>query len=126
MAKIKLTIQELKRQKTALKRFQRYLPTLILKKLQLQIEINRVKGLLAKKLDEEKSKLEDEKKSSQIKQKELEDAKALGITIKEYSLGWAHASLAAHPAVPLAELDLFQQGLFLERQDRRLYLLCKA
>lgn len=54
MAKIKLTIQELKRQKTALKRFQRYLPTLTLKKLQLQIEINRVKGLLVKKLDEEK------------------------------------------------------------------------
>ncbi len=54
MAKIKLTIQELKRQKTSLKRFQRYLPTLTLKKLQLQIEINRVKGLLVKKLDEEK------------------------------------------------------------------------
>ena len=54
MAKIKLTIQELKRQKTAFKRFQRYLPTLTLKKIQLQIEINKVKSLLAKKLDEEK------------------------------------------------------------------------
>mgnify|MGYP001610110860 CR=1 FL=1 len=41
MAKIKLTKGELKRQRDALKQYQRYLPTLQLKKQQLQIEILR-------------------------------------------------------------------------------------
>lgn len=44
MAKIKLTKNELKRQKDALKRYLRYLPTLMLKKQQLQIEIRRVES----------------------------------------------------------------------------------
>jgi len=39
MAKIKYTKNELKKQKDDLKRFKRYLPTLILKKQQLQLEI---------------------------------------------------------------------------------------
>lgn len=42
MATIKLTKNELKSQKDALKRFQRYLPTLILKKQQLQMVIRQV------------------------------------------------------------------------------------
>lgn len=42
MAKIRLTKNELKRQKDDLKRYNRYLPTLILKKQQLQMEIRRV------------------------------------------------------------------------------------
>ncbi len=42
MAKIKLTKNELKKQKDALKRFNRYLPTLQLKKKQLQIEIHKI------------------------------------------------------------------------------------
>jgi len=45
MAKIKLTKNELKKQKDALKMYQRYLPTLQLKKQQLQTEI---RGLEAK------------------------------------------------------------------------------
>lgn len=43
MAKIKLTKNELKSQRDALKRFQRYLPTLQLKKQQLQTEIRQVR-----------------------------------------------------------------------------------
>ena len=42
MAKIKLTKNELKKQKDALKMYTRYLPTLILKKQQLQMEIQKV------------------------------------------------------------------------------------
>ena len=42
MAKIKLTKNEQKAQKDALKRFQRYLPTLTLKKQQLQTEIRSI------------------------------------------------------------------------------------
>jgi V/A-type H+-transporting ATPase subunit D len=49
MAKIKLTKNELKRQKDALKRFLRYLPTLVLKKQQLQMEIRKVEALQAAK-----------------------------------------------------------------------------
>ncbi|MFP4153920.1 MAG: V-type ATP synthase subunit D, partial [Alkalispirochaeta sp.] len=39
---VKLTKNELKKQKDALKRFQRYLPTLQLKKQQLQMVIRQV------------------------------------------------------------------------------------
>lgn len=42
MAKVKFTKNELKKQKDALKMYNRYLPTLILKKQQLQIEIQKV------------------------------------------------------------------------------------
>jgi V/A-type H+-transporting ATPase subunit D len=42
MAKIKLSKNELKRQKDGLKRFLRYLPTLQLKKQQLQMELRRI------------------------------------------------------------------------------------
>jgi len=42
MASIKLTKTELKKQKDGLKRYQRYLPTLVLKKQQLQMEIRLV------------------------------------------------------------------------------------
>jgi V/A-type H+-transporting ATPase subunit D len=44
MAGIKLTKNELKKQKDALKRFERYLPTLILKKQQLQMVIRQVEA----------------------------------------------------------------------------------
>jgi V/A-type H+-transporting ATPase subunit D len=46
MAKIKLTKTELKAQRDALKRFSRYLPTLQLKKQQLQMETRRVQEQL--------------------------------------------------------------------------------
>jgi V/A-type H+/Na+-transporting ATPase subunit D len=44
VAKIKLTKNEQKKQKDALKRYLRYLPTLMLKKQQLQLEIRRVES----------------------------------------------------------------------------------
>jgi len=49
MAKIKLTKGELKKQRDALKQFERYLPTLQLKKQQLQLEILHQLGLLDEK-----------------------------------------------------------------------------
>jgi V/A-type H+-transporting ATPase subunit D len=48
MAKIKLTKNELKQQRDALKRFQRYLPTLQLKKQQLQLEVRHVRDALVR------------------------------------------------------------------------------
>jgi V/A-type H+-transporting ATPase subunit D len=49
MAKIKFTKGELKRQRDALKQFQRYLPTLQLKKQQLQLEILQQNTILQEK-----------------------------------------------------------------------------
>ncbi|MDT8317724.1 MAG: V-type ATP synthase subunit D [bacterium] len=48
MQKIKLTKHELKRHKESLRRYNRFLPTLVAKKQQLQREIVRVKGEIAK------------------------------------------------------------------------------
>ena len=58
MAKTKLSMQELKHQRSALKRYQRYLPTLVLKKVQLQIEVNRAKATLDQRLQEEAERTE--------------------------------------------------------------------
>ncbi|MBU0469534.1 MAG: V-type ATP synthase subunit D [Candidatus Omnitrophica bacterium] len=49
MAKIKFTKGELKRQRDALKQFQHYLPTLQLKKQQLQVKILEARKLLSEK-----------------------------------------------------------------------------
>ncbi len=58
MAKVRLTKTELKRQKDALKRFNRYLPTLMLKKQQLQVEILRVQSEQAERRARIESELE--------------------------------------------------------------------
>ncbi len=52
MSKIKLTKNELKKQKDGLKRFTRYLPTLMLKKQQLQLVIRQVENALKSKKEE--------------------------------------------------------------------------
>ncbi len=52
MAKIKLTKGELKKQRDNLRQFRRYLPTLLLKKQQLQMEIQRWDGLFARRTAE--------------------------------------------------------------------------
>jgi V/A-type H+/Na+-transporting ATPase subunit D len=54
--KVKLTKGELKKQRDALKQYARYLPTLQLKKQQLQIEIIRQNALLAEKISALESK----------------------------------------------------------------------
>jgi len=54
MSKIKLTKGELKRQRDALKRYERYLPILQLKKQQLQMEILRQTALLEQKRSAER------------------------------------------------------------------------
>ena len=54
MAKIKYTKTELKQQRDALRRFERYLPTLQLKKQQLQIEVRHLEQLIEEKAEEER------------------------------------------------------------------------
>jgi len=56
MAKIKYTKNELKAQRDALTRFRRYLPTLLLKKQQLQLEMRGLEAqIVAKRQEEEKA-----------------------------------------------------------------------
>ena len=55
MAKIKYTKNELKTQRDALSRFTRYLPTLLLKKQQLQLELRALEMQIAAKREEEES-----------------------------------------------------------------------
>ncbi|MBN1781426.1 V-type ATP synthase subunit D [bacterium] len=59
MAKVRLTKNELKKQKDNLKRFTRYLPTLELKKKQLLVEIRRIQ-IEVEKLEEESRRVERE------------------------------------------------------------------
>ncbi|MDR1470039.1 MAG: V-type ATP synthase subunit D [Spirochaetaceae bacterium] len=59
MAKLKLTKNEQKKQKDSLKMFQRYLPTLMLKKQQLQAEIRAVE-VRAEGLREQKARLDED------------------------------------------------------------------
>lgn len=55
MARVKHTKNELKAQRDALRRFERYLPTLQLKKQQLQLEIRRIESQIeAKEAEEQK------------------------------------------------------------------------
>jgi len=56
MAKFKLTKGELKRQRDALRQYERYLPTLQLKKQQLQLEIARQSAILEEKTKSEAAK----------------------------------------------------------------------
>lgn len=58
MARLKLSKNELKAQRDALKRFQRYLPTLQLKKQQLQVELRLAEQRLARSRAEERELLE--------------------------------------------------------------------
>jgi V/A-type H+-transporting ATPase subunit D len=58
MAKIRLTKNELKKQKDSLKMYQRYLPTLMLKKQQLQAEIRTTEKRI-KELRDEKDRLDE-------------------------------------------------------------------
>jgi V/A-type H+/Na+-transporting ATPase subunit D len=62
MAKVKLTKNEQKKQKDALKMYTRYLPTLILKKQQLQMEIRKVEERAAE-VKAKKEALEEEFRS---------------------------------------------------------------
>lgn len=55
MAKIKHTKNELKAQRDALRRFERYLPTLLLKKQQLQTEIRTLDQKLSAKIGEDEA-----------------------------------------------------------------------
>lgn len=118
MAKVRLTKNELKRQKDNLKRFTRYLPTLELKKKQLLQEIHRIQSEIDK-LQAESLRVEREVSlwvdvfADEIDLLEL-------IKVEEVQTGWGNI---AGIDIPLfedlifgeIEYDLFQTPLWIDR-----------
>ncbi|MFH1868916.1 MAG: V-type ATP synthase subunit D [Candidatus Omnitrophota bacterium] len=78
MEKLKHTKNELKKQKDALRRFMRYLPTLLLKKQQLQLEILKIANAIEK--------LEEEAAAYRESVYEWVDVFSEGVSIKEFIL----------------------------------------
>lgn len=111
MPKIKLTKNELKNQRDALKRFERYLPTLQLKKQQLQLEVRQARERL-RELDEENERVLAEHSADIALFAALDpDAPPL-MTVTEWrvkSLNIAGAEVPAHGGLDfeVPERDLF-------------------
>jgi V/A-type H+-transporting ATPase subunit D len=111
MAKIKLTKNELKKQKDSLKMFQRYLPTLMLKKQQLQGEI-RLTELRLKELRSQKERLDESFKTwiAVFGEKNVFTADILKITKLKTSQG--NIAGVAIPIFEGAEFKVAPYGLF--------------
>lgn len=111
MAKIKLTKNELKKQKDALKMYSRYLPTLLLKKQQLQGEIQKIKD------KEELVRSKKEKLYNEVaKWIELFGAKdefpLQNISVKQVRKGSANIAGVAIPTYDGADFELLPYNLF--------------
>ena len=87
MAKIKLTKNELKNQRDSLKRYQRYLPTLQLKKQQLQMEVRGIREEMLS-LDGDIASLEDSWKDTIPLLSGTDAGNALDlVTVKDWHVG---------------------------------------
>jgi V/A-type H+-transporting ATPase subunit D len=112
MAKIKLTKNELKKQKDSLKMYQRYLPTLMLKKQQLQGEI-RITELRITELRLEKDQLDESFRAwvGVFGEKGFFTPDLLKITSLKTSVG--NIAGVAIPVFEGAEFDVFPYNLAL-------------
>ena len=111
MPKIKLTKNELKNQRDALKRFERYLPTLQLKKQQLQLDVRQARERL-RELDEENERVLAEHAADLALFAALDPAAPPLATVTQWrvkSLNIAGAEVPAHAGldVTVPERDLF-------------------
>lgn len=112
MAKIKLTKGELKRQRDNLRQFERFLPTLQLKKQQLQMEIISHYGLLERRRQEEETKRKNlESWFSLLEQDEVDVAKLL--VIKEIHKGSKNIAGIDIPIFESCEFKDIEYDLFL-------------
>ena len=92
MAKIKLTKNELKTQKDALKMYKRYLPTLTLKKQQLQSEIRTIDEK-AKSVRAQKKSLEEDFEQWIAVFGEKEAFKPGMVSVKNIKKGWGNRNI---------------------------------
>lgn len=106
MAKLKLTKNELKSQKDALKMYERYLPTLTLKKQQLQSEIRTIDEK-AKAVREQRKALEAEFEQWISVFGEKDAFKPGMVTVKNIKKGWGNI---AGVKIPIYEGADFSRG----------------
>jgi V/A-type H+-transporting ATPase subunit D len=106
MAKIKLTKNELKGQKDALKMYERYLPTLTLKKQQLQSEIHTIDEK-ARAVRAERKALEEDFQKWIAVFGEKEAFKPGMVTVKNIKKGWGNI---AGVKIPVYEGADFSRG----------------
>lgn len=112
MAKIKFTKGELKRQRDALRQFQRYLPTLQLKKQQLQIEILRQTSVLEGKKRERDAKREAVEAWAGLLSDPAIDMRPW-ITAKEVIIGSRNIAGVDLPLFDHAEFERAEYDLFI-------------
>ncbi|MFH0840310.1 MAG: V-type ATP synthase subunit D [Candidatus Omnitrophota bacterium] len=118
MAKVKLTKGELKRQRDALRQYERYLPTLQLKKQQLQLEILHQQAALDKERLDEEEKMNNAMSWAGL----LSDARFdLGKYVKSgrltkdtRNIAGADIPLFVKVDFPVAEYDLFLTPLWID------------
>jgi len=106
MAKVKLTKNALKAERDALKRFQRYLPTLQLKKQQLQMEIRGLQLKVEAKRAEEKALLTDMSSWIKLFAEPIEWGKYLKVA--KICLGEGNI---AGVAIPVFEKVIFERNI---------------
>lgn len=127
MAKVRLTKGELKRQRDALRQYERYLPTLQLKKQQLQIEILRQMTILAQQNKDELAKRESIQDwsrllaESQINMRPWIEPKKI-VTVSRNIAG-VDLSVFDHLEFEPAEYDLFTTPLWVDTAIEALRVL---
>lgn len=124
MAKIKLTKNELKSQKDALKMYERYLPTLTLKKQQLQTEIRTIDEK-ARAVREEKKALEEDFQKWIAVFGEKEAFVPGMVTVKNIRKGWGNIAGVKIPIYEGADFsrgdyDLFSTPLWIDMAADRM------
>ncbi len=124
MAKIKLSKNELKAQKDALKMYKRYLPTLTLKKQQLQSEIRTIDEK-AKAVRAEKKALEEDFQKWIAVFGEKEAFKPGMVTVKNIRKGWGNIAGVKIPVYEGADFgrgdyDLYSTPLWIDMAADRM------
>jgi V/A-type H+/Na+-transporting ATPase subunit D len=124
MANVKLTKNELKSQKDALKMYERYLPTLTLKKQQLQTEIHIIDEK-ARAVREERKRLEDDFQSWISVFGEKDAFKPGMVTVKNIKKGWGNIAGVKIPVYEGAEFkrgdyDLYSTPLWIDMAADRM------
>src|SRR5574344_490286 len=124
MAKIKLTKNELKGQKDALKMYERYLPTLTLKKQQLQSEIRTIDEK-ARAVREQRKTLEEDFAKWIAVFGEKEAFKPGMVTVKNIKKGWGNIAGVKIPVYEGADFsrgdyDLYSTPLWIDMAADRM------
>ena len=124
MATIKLTKNELKSQKDSLKMYQRYLPTLLLKKQQLQTEIRTI-DLRAKEVRKKRADLDKEFQKWIAVFGEKEAFKPEMVTVKNIKKGFGNIAGGTIPVYEGADFsrgdyDLYETPLWIDMAADRM------